>query len=303
MRQALAVNLPWISVKSVRVLESVEGDTFKVALNLEDGCVIESVLLRNARDGWTACMSTQVGCAMHCTFCATGTMGLTRNLLADEIVDQYRFWISFLQERNDQDRLGNLVLMGMGEPLANYENVREALNTILKQTDVGPTHITVSTVGILPRLEQLLTDPSWPAIRIAISLHSADAETRKKIIPSSYDDFLPKLRDWAKRYLEIQGNRRHHLTFEYVLLRGINDSEQDAKTLADYAASICPEEVRINLIPYHKTGGTFDRSKEEQMDVFRNVLERRGITATCRRSMGEDIQGACGQLATEKSES
>lgn len=297
MREALAA-IPWISVNPQTIQVSGNGDTHKALLKVAGDKQIESVLMKNRAGAWTICVSSQVGCAMRCGFCATGKMGLTRSLIADEIVDQYRFWVQYLSEHPELDkRISNIVFMGMGEPLANYEEVKQTLNLILKHTDIGPTHITVSTVGVLPRLEQLLTDPDWPHVRLAVSLHSAIEETRKKIVPTSYDEFLPKLADWAKRYLQTFGNRRHHLTFEYVMLKGVNDTPAHAKALAVFVNRI--GRIKVNLIPYNLTGVEFARSEDSAIDRFLDILHANHLIATTRRTMGDDIDAACGQLIVE----
>lgn len=294
-REILGERVPWYSYRNAQVASNASHDTYKALLTLEDGTRIETVLMRNAIGERTICVSSQVGCAMRCGFCATGLMGLSRNLTVDEIIDQYRFWITFLWEKNQSSRISNIVYMGMGEPLANYEAVKQSLQTLLSRTDIGTTHITVSTVGILPRLELMLTDAEWPRVRLAISLHSAVQETRKKIVPTSYDDFLPKLRDWARRYLHRFGNRRHHLTFEYVMLRDVNDTETEAVALARYVSSI--GNVKVNLIPYNLTDNPFERSTGDTIIHFEKILRSAGVSATIRKTMGDDIAAACGQLA------
>lgn len=298
MRQELEKTVPWISVKEIILQESKNKDTFKALLEVEGGGKIETVLMKNHRDYWTVCVSSQIGCAMRCSFCSTGKMGLTRNLSADEIIDQYRYWIQFLLKHPElEQRISNIVFMGMGEPLANYEHVKEAINTILEFTEIGNTRITVSTVGVLPRLEQILKDRDWPHVRLAVSLHSADPATRRSIVPSSYDDFIPKLTDWARRYLEHFGNRRHHLTFEYVMLHNVNDTPHDAKLLANLVNSI--GNVRVNLIPYNFTGGEFKSSTEKTLNSFLAYLDAHQVAVTTRRTMGDDIDAACGQLYAE----
>lgn len=295
MRETLIKEVPWMAVKEVTVLQSKKMDTFKAIVEVEGGKRIETVLMQNARDQWTVCVSSQVGCAMRCTFCATGKMGLTRSLDADEIIDQIRFWRAFLAKRPElPPRISNVVYMGMGEPLANYEGVKASLNAILKHTDIGPTHITVSTVGVLPRLEQILTDAEWPHVRLAVSLHSADPKTRKEIVPTSYEDFLPKLLAWTKKYLEVLGNRRHHLTFEYVMLHKVNDTEHHADVLADFVKQA--GQVKVNLIPYNFTDSEFETTPRATLDAFMARLEDQGVIVTSRRTMGEDIAAACGQL-------
>ncbi|MBU1126000.1 radical SAM protein, partial [Patescibacteria group bacterium] len=185
MRQTLIKEIGFISVQIEKIFETADKETFKAILKLDDGQSIESVLMQNKRGHWTVCVSTQIGCAMGCSFCATGKMGLKRNLNSDEIIDQYRFWQKFLADHAEFDQqITNLVYMGMGEPLANYEEVKDSLNRILANTEIGPTRITVSTVGVLPRLQQILTDDEWPAVKIAISLHSADTEIRQSIMRS-----------------------------------------------------------------------------------------------------------------------
>jgi 23S rRNA (adenine2503-C2)-methyltransferase len=301
MRQTLGRELPWLACKEVAVLESRKRDTFKAVVEVEGRHRIETVLMLNARGHWTVCVSSQVGCAMACTFCATGKMGFSRNLTTDEILDQYRFWRYFLAKRpNLSQNITNIVFMGMGEPLANYENVRETLRMVLQHTDMGPTRITVSTVGLLPMLEKLLKDPLWPPVRLAVSLHSADSKTRKEIMPSSYDGFLEKLADWAGRYFVAFGSRRRHLTFEYVMLAGVNDTPHHAEALARFANRI--GKVRVNLIPYNFTGSAYVKSKDDSLEKFMGFLEQRGVTVTRRRTMGDDIAAACGQLIVEGQE-
>ncbi len=289
----------FVSYREAQVFWSQKKDTFKALLTLADGKKIETVLMRNARGAFTVCVSTQVGCAMACTFCATGKMGFSRNLSSDEIVDQVRHWIYFLADHPEVSaRISNVVYMGMGEPLANYEAVRQSLRTILAHTDIGPTHITVSTVGLVPMLDRILDDAEWPAVRLAVSLHSADPKTRKEIMPTSYDDFPETLARWAERYFAQFDSKRRHLTFEYIMLSGVNDSEQHAEALIGFTRRI--GKVRINLIPYNYTGDIFRKSTQREIDAFQERLESAGVDVTRRRTMGEDIDAACGQLAVRK---
>ncbi|MDG1950142.1 MAG: 23S rRNA (adenine(2503)-C(2))-methyltransferase RlmN, partial [bacterium] len=294
MREKLST-LPWLSLEPQTVQVSGKKDTHKALLRTNDGKDIETVLMKNARGSWTVCVSSQIGCAMRCGFCATGKMGLTRSLNSDEIVDQYRFWAQYLGEHPEvEGRISNMVFMGMGEPLANYVNVKDTLNRLLTFTDIGRTRITVSTVGVLPRLEQILEDDEWPHVRLAISLHSAVASTRKEIVPTSYDAFLPTLTSWCKAYLKKFGNRRHHLTFEYVMLKDVNDTPKHAKELAKFVNRI--GNVRVNLIPYNLTGMEFSCSTPEGVDTFFSSLKKHGVIVTTRKTMGDDIAAACGQL-------
>ena len=316
MRETLDREIPWLSVKEVQVFESVKKDTFKAVVEVvgEAGAKrVETVLMKNARGQWTVCVSSQIGCAMACTFCATGTMGFTRNLTADEIVAQVRFWHIFIEKYatlsdskggsafSEASRISNVVFMGMGEPLANYEHVKEAIRLLLTYTDIGLTRITVSTVGLLPMLKKLLNDPEWPAVRLAVSLHSADTETRKNMMPSSYDGFLNGLVEWTGEYFQKFESRRRHLTFEYVMLSKVNDTEMHAKKLIDFARRV--GKVRINLIPYNFTGSVYRDSLPGDFMRFQEQLEKAGVVVTRRRTMGDDIAAACGQLIVEKKDS
>jgi len=320
MRETIAHELAWFSIREVQVFESAKKDTFKAVVETIDGKRVETVLMKNARGQWTVCVSSQVGCAMACTFCATGTMGFTRNLLVDEIVDQVRFWYSFLEKNTtlsstlrlrleeslskggnsdiEGSRISNVVFMGMGEPLANYENVKEALRLLLAYTDIGMTRITVSTVGLLPMLRKVLNDSSWPAVRLAVSLHSANSDTRKKMMPSSYDGFLDGLVEWTGEYFQKFESRRRHLTFEYVMLSKVNDTEMHAQALIKFAQRV--GKVRINLIPYNFTGSVYRDSLPGDFTRFQKQLEDAGVVVTRRRTMGDDIAAACGQLVVQR---
>lgn len=302
MRASLAQALPWLSLTEVVVLPSASKDTYKAIVETVDGKRVETVLMQNARSQWTVCVSSQVGCAMACTFCATGTMGFSRNLLADEIVDQVRFWEIYLRKsptlRDSKgeplSRISNVVYMGMGEPLANYDHVKESLRLLLGYTDIGLTRITVSTVGLLPMLQKLLRDPTWPAVRLAVSLHSADPNTRAQMMPSSYQGFLDGLETWTKAYFDTFASRRRHLTFEYVMLSQVNDTMHHAGALIRFARRV--GKVRINLIPYNFTGSVYRDSLPGDFERFQKQLEDAGVTVTRRRTMGDDISAACGQL-------
>ncbi len=299
MREVLTKEIPWLSIQEVRVFESVKKDTFKAVVETVDTKRVETVLMRNAREQWTVCVSSQVGCAMACTFCATGTMGFTRNLIADEIVDQVRFWQIFLGKRPElPQRISNVVFMGMGEPLANYEHVKETLRTLLHHTDMGMTRITVSTVGLIPMLRKLLSDPEWPAVRLAVSLHSADALTRQQMMPTSFPGFLDDLALWTKDYFEKFDSRRRHLTFEYVMLSKVNDTKEHAEALIRFARKV--GKVRINLIPYNFTGSVYRDSLPGDFARFEQQLQDAEVTVMRRRTMGDDIAAACGQLVVEK---
>lgn len=285
---------PWIVLKQ-KSLSGRGSDTCKALLTTHDNQHIESVLMPNSRGDYTICLSAQIGCAMGCRFCATGAMGFKRNLSVCEIFDQYRFWQKYLHENESQKRISNLVFMGMGEPLANYENVKQAINTILEYTDIGSTKITVSTVGLLPVLSNLLSDNDWPPVRLAVSLHAPDEETRKKIMPSCVHGFHKKLAAWTHEYAKHKGNRNRYLTFEYIMIDDVNDSDDHARQLAAYFNTTAAK--KINLIPYNQAVGSFRSSSRERIKKFQKILCDNNIDVTVRQSLGSDITAACGQLA------
>jgi len=301
-REIMSDAVSLISVTLEEIFSSKQKDTYKAVLKAEDGKLFETVIMKNNKDCWTLCVSSQVGCAMRCTFCATGMMGLKRSLHADEITDQYRFWQQFLLSKPDEpQRISNVVFMGMGEPFANYENVKQAISTWLKYTDLGPTKIMVSTVGILQQLERVLVDPEWPHVQIALSLHSANQSKREEIVPTTTKDFIQKIIDWSHRYQTKLGNRNHKLTFEYTLISNENDTPELAKELAQYVRKTAFD--KVNVIPYNPVySKSFVRSDRIRIDRFKQVLKDNGVNVTERKTMGDDIDAACGQLALSKAE-
>lgn len=291
LRQQLSQQFPWLSLKAARISTSPTDDTQKAVVEFSDTQRAEAVYMPNARGKRTVCISSQVGCAMACTFCATGTMGLKRNLTSDEIVDQVRMW-----PRAD---ISNIVFMGMGEPLANYDAVKEAARVLIEEMEIGATRITVSTVGPAGGLKKLLEDEDFPNVRIAISLHAGTDNTRGSIVPSHGKRTIQMFVDWMKEYHTRYGNRRHHITLEYVMLEDVNDMPSEAEALA---ASFQPiaHMIKLNLIPWNPTGTHLKRSAQERMDRFRNITESAGITTTIRYSKGLDIDAACGQLVVKE---
>ena len=300
LREKIAQEFDFNTLKVINHQKSKKGDTEKVLFSrTKNKQLLETVIMKHKDGRNTVCVSCMVGCPVGCTFCATGTMGLKRNLHSDEIIDQYRFWQQFLVERPKlPQRISNIVFMGMGEPLANYDNVKNSINTLLKYTDLGPTKIMLSTVGILPQMQKLLTDPDWPKVRIAISLHSANQEKRKEIVPTTVPDFLKKLAVWSHEYQRLLGNRNHKLTFEYTLISHVNDTPELAQKLAKYIVKTAVS--KINVIPYNPVKGKiFNRAEQERVDAFKNILRDHNINVTERTTMGADIDAACGQLAID----
>lgn len=290
----------FLSIENLKIFKSKIDGTYKGLFKDLEGNLFESVLMENSKGNFSICVSSQIGCAMGCTFCATGTMGFKRNLLAEEIVDQYRYWNRFIFELGVKDkRISNVVFMGMGEPLANYENVKESINTWLKFTDLGPTKITVSTVGIVPNLNKLLKDDSWPECKIAISLHSYDPIKRKEIVPTSSPTFHQDIIDWSFAYKEKFPSKSHYITFEYTLIDGVNDSKLNAKHLAEFVLKTAFS--KINVIPLNEvTGKSFQKVKKNNLKIFKEEVLKRGVDITQRKTRGDDINAACGQLVIEE---
>ncbi|OGH88294.1 MAG: hypothetical protein A3J93_02120 [Candidatus Magasanikbacteria bacterium RIFOXYC2_FULL_42_28] len=283
-----------------------KGDlTFKTLLTLKDGATVETVLMgrvnkkitgRPGEVRYTICVSSQVGCPMKCTFCATGRLGLKRNLTWREILDQYRFWNYFIADHLE-GKIDNIVFMGQGEPMLNYENVKLTINAILKNTELGPRQITVSTVGVKAGMEKIVTDPDWPAVRFALSLHSAITETRQKLVPSHAPGFLEWLPEWAKLYHERFSARTKFVGIEYTFIKDANDDDKHLKALVKLASKL--GKTRINLIPYNSTDPNMLGSAMEVIEHWREELMKKDFTVTIRRSQGQRIAAACGQLSNK----
>ena len=275
-----------------RIQRSSDG-TIKLALRCHDGLAVESVLIPQ-EDRLTQCISSQVGCALGCRFCATATMGIKRNLTPGEIVDQvYRG----REELADDQRVSNLVFMGMGEPMANLDNVLTAVEILC--TDIGanfsPRRITISTVGLVPGIAEL--GRRARQVGLAISLHATTDEVRDKLLPINRRYNLARLFDALRAY---PLPRRRRITFEYVLLAGINDGDADARRLPRLLDGI---PSKVNLLPYNPSRPDQPdllRPDEETVERFAELLRAKGLNTTIRRSRGLDIDAACGQLALQQ---
>ncbi|HSL20748.1 MAG TPA: 23S rRNA (adenine(2503)-C(2))-methyltransferase RlmN [Vicinamibacterales bacterium] len=285
LAQRFYVSAPAVMRKDV----STDGTT-KFLLGLADGKLIESVFIPDTPSN-TFCVSTQVGCAMKCAFCLTGKMGLDRNLTAGEIAGQVRV---LARELGMLETPFNIVLMGMGEPLHNYDATMKALRMLHDPhgMSVSPRRITVSTVGVLPALERLATEPLMP--NLAISLHATTAQTRDALVPVNRKYKLEQLLDVCRRF---PLKRRNRITFEYVMLAGVNDSPQDARRLVGLMHGI---RSKINLLPLNEAAGIpYQRPSDERVNEFARVLADAGLTVSVRKSRGRDIRAACGQLITD----
>jgi 23S rRNA (adenine2503-C2)-methyltransferase len=272
-------------LEEVKVETSRDG-TRKYLFKLEDGHLIETVLIPE-RGHFTICISSQAGCAMNCRFCLTGKQGLKRNLTAAEIVDQV---VKVKRGLTEPERLTNIVFMGMGEPLANYDQVVKAVGNLIAEEGMNFSHrtVTLSTCGLVPQIRSLGRDTK---VNLAVSLNAADDETRGYLMPVNrtypLSDIISALRDFPLP------NRRM-VTVEYILIRGLNDRDQDAVNLVSLLKGL---RAKINLIPLNPHPGLrMEASSQEQILHFQEMLTRRHLTALIRKSKGRDISAACGQL-------
>ncbi|MEO5966109.1 MAG: 23S rRNA (adenine(2503)-C(2))-methyltransferase RlmN [Candidatus Limnocylindrales bacterium] len=288
LRATLAETLPSALVQTAEST-SDGGDTIKWLWQLADGARIETVLMHYT-DRSTVCVSTQAGCAMACSFCATGQAGYERNLTTGEIVEQ--LVRAMRRARTDGRRVSNVVFMGMGEPLANYDRMWAAVERMHGDLGLSARHLTVSTVGIVPGIRRLAAE-SLP-INLAVSLHAANDALRDELAPINKRYPLAELHAACLDYLAVK-NRR--LSFEWALIGGVNDRPSDARELAGFARSL---RGHINLIPLNPTPGYAVRGPSpERVTAFHQELLALGANATVRRNRGTEIDAACGQLRAE----
>ncbi len=284
LRKKLTEELPLLSTKVLKVSQGKDTSE-KRLIQLKDGETVETVWIPMGKHA-TVCVSTQVGCPVQCSFCASGADGLIRNLSPGEIVEQV--WHS--HAAHSRSEINNLVFMGMGEPLLNYKNLIKAIKILNSEHGfcIGSRKITVSTTGIIKGIKALSEDA--PQIKLAVSLHACRDNLRKKLIkkcPSTINLLLQTLR-------ECYHGNRNRLTFEYVLLKGINDTETDAHQLAGIIKRL---PAKVNLIPYNKVPDlNFETPTEEQIKKFEKILNDNKINIVIRRKKGDDINAACGQL-------
>ena len=267
-----------------KLVSKIDG-TAKYLFQLSDGNIIESVLMEY-KHGNTVCISSQVGCKMGCKFCASTGIGFMRNLSPGEMLDQ----VLSIQTDSDK-RVGNIVIMGIGEPLDNYDNVVKFLRLVndTEGLNIGYRHISVSTCGLVEEMLRLSKE-NMP-ITLSISLHASNDETREKIMPINRKYSIDKIIEACKIYTEVT---RRRITFEYALISGVNDSKQDAHELGTRIKGLL---CHVNLIPVNPIEDTdFKKSSRQQIEQFQSMLARHGVEATIRRELGTDINAACGQL-------
>jgi 23S rRNA (adenine2503-C2)-methyltransferase len=295
LREILDSQMEILPFRAEKVLFSRNKLVGKALLKFEDGLSIETVIMSLREDVWSVCLSSQIGCPMGCAFCATGGMGFKRNLSSDEIFSQVLFWKQYLRKNQLPGRIANLVYMGMGEPFLNWEEVKKSLKVLLDQNffNFGSRSISISTVGVPGGIEKMARD--FPQVNLAVSLHFANDEARKENMPAGKNFDLADLKKTLEEYFS-KSNRKVFL--EYVLLRGLNDSEKDALELATYVGSFQKKHLlHVNLIRYNETSGKFKHSSFDQTQKFKKIILERGISVTERKSLGTDVSGACGQLA------
>ena len=291
LRSALASQFSFQTAEIEEEVKAGDG-TVKFVFRLYDGQKVEGVLIPSA-GRTTACISSQVGCPLRCAFCATGTMGFIRQLHYAEIFDQYRL-INVKSLAYFGKPLSNIVYMGMGEPLLNYDNVMRSVEILTAPwgQQLSPSRITLSTAGVAPAIRRLADDGFKAGL--AVSLHCADEPKRIKLMPVTELHPLKDLQE-ALSYYHSKTNER--ITIEYLLLNGVNDSTEDARKLWEYCK---PFPVKINIIEYNATGDKFTSSPAYRLEAFVNYLTNKNMVVNIRRSKGQDAQAACGQLVQKK---
>jgi 23S rRNA (adenine2503-C2)-methyltransferase len=318
LRAKLSERFALNRITPVTEARSSDGWTRKWLLRFPDGSEIETVLMEYDGVRRTACISSQAGCAMNCSFCATGQMGFLRNLRAGEIIEQVMWVARHLRlpaerasnpkskienQKSDSDRLSNLVLMGMGEPFANFQNVMEAVHRVMMPEaqggfGLGARKITVSTVGLVPGIRKFAEEDSQ--VNLAVSLHAATDELRNQLVPINQRYPLFELTKAVRDYIK-KTNRR--MSYEWALIDNVNDTPEQAEALVDLVQQTNPTRanlVHVNMIPLNPTGGYRGRaSAHERRQQFREILDRAGIPNTMRVRRGIDIAAGCGQLKAE----
>lgn len=280
-----------------KVVQESNDGTIKYLFELHDGLLIETVLMRHEY-GLSVCVTTQVGCNIGCTFCASGLLKKQRDLTAGEIVAQIMQVQQYLDEKETGDRVSHIVVMGIGEPFDNYDNVMSFLRIVNneKGLSIGARHITVSTSGLAPKIKEFAENGLQ--VNLAISLHAPNNEIRTSIMRINRNFPIEKLMDAVDYYLE-KTNRR--ITFEYIMLRGVNDQKEQALELAKLLADK-RHLAYVNLIPYNAVSehDQYSRSKKADVLAFHDTLKKKGINSVVRKEQGSDIDAACGQLRSKQ---
>lgn len=309
IREKLEQEIRLLSFSTEKISVADNRESVKALLRLEDGNLVETVLISPKPGVWSVCVSCQVGCQMGCRFCATGKMGFIRNLTVEEITDQVLFWKQYLKHdfkctalpaakpifSGKLDDISNIVYMGMGEPFNNWETVSRSIRifTDEKLFNFGSRSLSVSTSGIVSGIEKLAKE--FPQVNLAISLHFASDEKRSRFMPVNQKYDLEALRLAVRNYFSVA---KRKIFLEYIMLDGVNDTALDAKLLARYIESIGHKHLlHVNLIRYNTTSLDLKPSSKKRTHFFKEELKKYHINATIRKSLGDEIRGACGQLA------
>ena len=291
LRQILKKELP-LKINA-KIYSSPGAESLKALITLEDGLQVESVLMRHDNRN-TVCVSSQVGCPMACSFCATGKIGFKRNLTAAEIIEQVVLFGRALKRENQ--RVNNVVFMGMGEPFLNYENVMTAIRIMNNQKglNIGGRHISISTCGVTDGIEKLIDEPLQ--VNLAISLHAPNDKLRSWLMPANIKYPIDDIMKAVLRYVK---NTNRRVMFEYIMIDGVNDSDECARKLAELIRSHLPLKLAfVNLIRYNPTG-IYGASTPERVKAFKTILMQAGVETTERYRFGQEIKAACGQLAAK----
>jgi len=293
LRAKLAQEFP-LGIEA-EIFSSPDGDSLKALVTFSDGLKAETVLMRHHEDRNTVCVSSQIGCPMGCSFCATGKMGFKRNLDSSEIVEQVLLFARILKK--ESQRITNVVFMGMGEPFMNYDNVVASIRMMndTKGLGIGARHISISTSGITEGIEKLIDEPLQ--VNLAVSLHAPNDELRLKMMPANAKYPIDKIFTALLRYVK---NTNRRVMFEYIMIDGVNDSDKCARELAALVKGRLSLKLAfVNLIRYNPTG-VFNPSSPERVKKFKEILEAEHIEVTERYRFGRGIKAACGQLAVKE---
>ncbi|MCL2888009.1 MAG: 23S rRNA (adenine(2503)-C(2))-methyltransferase RlmN [Elusimicrobia bacterium] len=294
LKEKLKKNFPLLTFTLNKIQHSKKDRAAKALLKLEDGLKIETVLM-NMGGSWTVCVSTQIGCAVGCSFCFTGRMKFKRDLTWEEISDQVLFWLQYVKKENLAERISNVVFMGMGEPLLNYVSTVKAVKEISNpdRLAVGMRHISISTSGVADKFHNLAVD--LPQVNLALSLHSADDEERNKIVPLNRKFNLETLQKALTEYIAMTGRQ---VFIEYTVVDGVNDRPEHIRRLGKWISGIKDNYlVHVNLIACNKARG--EVTPEKTVKLFAKGLQGMNISVSIRKSLGNDISAACGQLAAK----
>ena len=293
LRRALAGRLRPLALEDVESRIAPRGAARKTLFTTLDGHLVEAVLMTYAKRA-TVCVSSQVGCAVGCAFCASGRLGLRRDLTAEEMVDQVFHFARLL--RADERRVTNVVFMGMGEPFHNYDETLRACRLLNDEAgfNLAARSISVSTIGVVPGIDRFAGEPVQ--LNLAVSLHAATDRLRDRLVPLNRTYPLDEVFSACARYVR---STHRKVMFEYVVLRGVNDTDEQVQMLA---ARVRPPHYHLNLIAYNETGGEFARPRADQLAALHARLAAAGVSCTVRRSPGAEIEAACGQLALRRTQ-